>query len=243
MTALLQQSLIAASREAIEDLLIRTKTHHEILLWGIKNPRLFLPPTPIYVSANVRRWPGSHRGVLQIVVLQQDPIFHMRKMNKPSRAGAGQISEPAKTGHQQVERASDGRYRSGFSGNPKGRPPGRRNRAAELFDEVVDDDTFRGIVRKAAELATEGNTPTIFAILRLKVPPPREAIARPFDLPELKSAADATKALRVIAEAAAQGEIDAEQARAVTATVVAWLEAYKITDLDRRLRRIEGTIE
>jgi Family of unknown function (DUF5681) len=155
---------------------------------------------------------------------------------------AGQIPEPAKTGQQQVERALDGRYRSGFSGNPKGRPPGRRNRAAELFDEVVNEEIFRQIVQKAVDLASEGNTPSIAAILRLKVPPPREEISQPIELPELKSAADVPEALRLTAEAAARGDLGAEHARALTATIVTWLEAYKLAELDERLRRVEEKI-
>jgi hypothetical protein len=155
---------------------------------------------------------------------------------------AGQIPEPAKTGQQQVERAADGRFRSGFSGNPKGRRAGRRNRAAELFDEVVNEEIFRQIVQKAVDLATEGNTPSIAAILRLKVPPPREEISQPIELPELKSAADVPEALRLTAEAAARGDLGAEHARALTATIVTWLEAYKLAELDERLRRVEEKI-
>ena len=146
-------------------------------------------------------------------------------------------TKPERTGEKQ-DRSAGGRFLPGQSGNPASRPVGRRNRGVELFDEVIDDGEFRKIIQKATGLAAEGNVPVLIAILRLKVPPP-QATAQPIDLPKLATAADATKAMGIITDAAARGEIDAAHARAMTATIAVWLEAYKVTDLNERLRRIE----
>jgi hypothetical protein len=65
-------------------------------------------------------------------------------------------TNPERTGEKQ-DRGAGGRFLPGRSGNPAGRPAGRRNRGVELFDEVIDEDEFRKIVQKAADLATDGN--------------------------------------------------------------------------------------
>lgn len=148
--------------------------------------------------------------------------------------------QPAKTGEKQAGRSSDGRFLTGRSGNPKGRPPGRRNRAAELFDEVIDEEAFRQIAQKASDLAKEGNTAAISAILRLKVPPPREHAPEPIELPELSNLGDATMALGTIAKAAARSEIDAEHTRGMTAVIAAWTEVFKLTSFEARLCAIEN---
>jgi hypothetical protein len=147
--------------------------------------------------------------------------------------------DPARTGKKQADRLADGRFRSGYSGNPRGRPPGRRNRAAELFDEVIDDDEFRRIVRKAASLAGEGNITLLIALLRLRVPPPQPA-TYPIDLPKLETAGDALTALRIIVDAMARGDIDENHARALTGIVSEFIETSKVVDIDARLRAIES---
>ena len=146
---------------------------------------------------------------------------------------------PAFTGKKQADRMADGRFRSGYSGNPRGRPPGRRNRAAELFDEVIDDNEFRNIVRKAASLAAEGSIPLLIGLLRLRIPPPQPP-TYPIDLPKIETAGDALTALRIIVEALARGDIDDEHARAMTGIVNGFVETFKVVDMDARLRAIES---
>jgi hypothetical protein len=138
-------------------------------------------------------------------------------------------------------RDTSGRWRPGESGNPAGRPRGKRGRAAELFDEIVDERRFRSIVEKAAALAEGGNVACLGAILKLRIPPPREiAVQEQVVLPELKEASDAVAALRVIAEAAARGDIDADHARGLTVTVTAFIDAIKVADLAERIATLES---
>jgi len=147
--------------------------------------------------------------------------------------------DPDNSGRKQ-DRTPTGQFKPGISGNPAGRPPGRRNHASELFDEVVNDDRFRLIVSKAATLAEEGNTACINTVLKLRVPAPRDIdVMQPVNLPSIETAADALAALRVIAEAAARAEIDADHARILTTIVMAFIETLKVVDLDARLREVE----
>ena len=143
-----------------------------------------------------------------------------------SRAGSG--------------RDESGRFKPGTSGNPSGRP---RSRAGELFDKVVDESRFCAIIEKAATLAEEGSTPMLAAILRLRIPPPRDAgVVKALELEPLETIADAAKALRAIAIAAGRGDVDPDAARSLIAAVNSFLEAIKVADLDQRLSKLEEQV-
>jgi len=146
------------------------------------------------------------------------------------------MSEPHST--PETGRDELGRWRPGHTGNPGGR---RRNRAIQLFDEIIDDDKFRAIVRAAADLATRGNVPAIVAILRLTIPP-APAATQSINVPELQNATDALKAASVLAQAACRGDLDLESVRVITAAITGFLEIHKVANLDVRLRTLEERI-
>jgi uncharacterized protein DUF5681 len=47
-------------------------------------------------------------------------------------------------------------FKKGQSGNPEGRPPGSRNKATLLIEQLLDNDA-KSIVEKAIELAKAGD--------------------------------------------------------------------------------------
>ena len=103
---------------------------------------------------------------------------------------------------------------------------------------------FLSIVAKQAELAETGNTSMIAAVLKLKVPAPRDSgVLMPLELSPLETPAHAVAALRLIAQAVARGDIDPDAARGLTAAVGAFLEAVKVADLDQKLKRIEEQVK
>jgi hypothetical protein len=134
--------------------------------------------------------------------------------------------------------ARDERGRFG-PGNP-GKPRGARNRAS-IAAEAIIDDAIGDVVEKCVEMAMEGNTACISAILKLRIPALRErSVQQPIELPALETPRDALAALRIIAEAAASGAIDGDHARSLVAVVESFQKTFEIVDLDKRLRALEA---
>ena len=85
-------------------------------------------------------------------------------------------------------KASTKGFQKGVSGNLAGRPKGSRNKATILAQELLDDEAD-AIVRKAIELATEGN-PVALRMCLERLVPPRRGRAVELQFPKIKTAAD-----------------------------------------------------
>ena len=86
------------------------------------------------------------------------------------------------------ENKNNGRFAKGTSGNPAGRPPGSRNRAALLMEALLEDEAEQ-ICRKAVDLALKDNTRALQLCLDRLMPPPKDRVVS-FDLPKLQSLDD-----------------------------------------------------
>lgn len=125
------------------------------------------------------------------------------------------------------------------AGNP-GRPRGARNRVSAVAEAIIDD-AIGDIARKAVELARSGDVGCIRAMLRLRLPTLRDrSVQEPIEFPALATSKDALAALRVIAEAAAYGAIDADHARGLVTIVEAFLKSLEVSELDERVRALEA---
>src|SRR5215469_4258431 len=71
---------------------------------------------------------------------------------------------------EQEGRDADGRFMKGYSGNPNGRPPGRRNKATEAA-EVLLDGEVEALTRRAVELALDGQIGALRLCLDRIIPP------------------------------------------------------------------------
>lgn len=128
-------------------------------------------------------------------------------------------------------------FRKGQSGNPAGKTPGSRNRATRNLEALLDGEG-EAIVRKAVELAIEGDGPALRLCLERLVPVRRD---RPisFTLPAIETTADLTKATGALLSAVASGELTPSEAAELGKLVDAHVRAIEVTDLSERLSRIE----
>jgi hypothetical protein len=96
-------------------------------------------------------------------------------------------------------------FRKGRSGNPQGKAPGTRNRATLIAERPLDGEA-ETMVRKVIEKAKRGDTFALRFCLDRIVPVCRD---RPvyFQIPDLKSADDASRAMAAITSAVASGEL------------------------------------
>src|SRR5215211_737744 len=101
-------------------------------------------------------------------------------------------------------------FQPGQSGNPSGRPPGSRNKTTLALDALLDGEA-EALTRKAIELAKAGDMVALRLCLDRICPPRKDRPVR-FDLPTLKTAADAVEAASAIIGAVSHGDLTPSEA-------------------------------
>jgi hypothetical protein len=145
---------------------------------------------------------------------------------------------PADSLQMQVERAGDGRFVKGQSGNPAGREAGTRNRATMLAEQLFDGATS-ALANKAVAMALDGDA----AALKLcigRIIAPRRHRPTGFALPPLRCAADLAPALAAIAAAAADGAISTGEAWELSQVVDTFIRAIEAGEFETRLQLLEA---
>jgi hypothetical protein len=138
---------------------------------------------------------------------------------------------------QEPVRGSDGRFVKGHSGNPAGRPAGRRNNAT-LISEAMFDAEAATLTRRVIDLALDGNATALRLCLQRLLAPRRE---RPvgFALPPIEKPGDIVAAMAAITAAVADGTLSPADAYALSQTVDTFLRAIDARDFEARLVRLE----
>lgn len=130
------------------------------------------------------------------------------------------------------------RFGPGQSGNPAGRPKGSRNRATIALEKILDGDA-ESILRKAVEMAQDGN-PTALRLCLDRVLPPRKDRPITFDLPPIVTTDDLPKATGAIVAAVAAGELTPAEAAEISKTLDVHVRAIEATELHRRMAALEA---
>ncbi len=130
-------------------------------------------------------------------------------------------------------------FPKGRSGNPRGRPPGARNVATVIAEQLLDGEA-ETLIRKAIQKAKQGNLPALRMCLDRILPPRRERPVK-FKLPELSSAADASVAMASITSAVARGELTPAEAGELSKLVESYVRAIEVTEIERRLQVLEAS--
>jgi hypothetical protein len=128
-------------------------------------------------------------------------------------------------------------FERGQSGNPAGKAKGARARVTMLAEKLLEDD--RDAIVKAVIEAAKGGDPTAMRLCIERLIPVRKGRPVQFDLPALETAADVTKALGMIAEAMAAGELTPDEAGAVASVIDVKRRAIETTILEERIAALE----
>ena len=137
-----------------------------------------------------------------------------------------------KTAHKQKHGFTKGR-----SGNPSGRPKGSLNKTTILAQELIDNEGAL-IVRKALDLAKDGDGTALRIVMDRLIPPRRDrhlSIA----LPEIKNATDAASAMAAVINEVAAGNITAGEAEGLTKLIGDYSKILEIGQFEERLKRLE----
>jgi Family of unknown function (DUF5681) len=142
---------------------------------------------------------------------------------------------PAKTGSRQA----NGRFQKGSSGNPKGRPHGSRTKAALLTEQMLEGEQVE-ITRAVIDAAKNGDMAAMRIVMERLCPVRARTVD--FPLPPIETAGDVVKALGLVIQAMASGELTPDEASKVAALLENQRKAIETGELEERLQKLEATL-
>jgi Family of unknown function (DUF5681) len=128
-------------------------------------------------------------------------------------------------------------FRKGQIGNPAGRPPGSRNRATSVVQNLLED-AAENIAKRAAKLAEDGNVAAI-RICMNRLSPVGQHNPVAFELPSIHSAQDCLRATSAILTGIASGDIAPSAAMQIARVIDVHLRAISTNDLEARMTKLE----
>src|SRR5262245_45808377 len=133
-------------------------------------------------------------------------------------------------------------FQKGVSGNPSGRPPGARNHATRIAEELFDGQA-EGVCNAVIKKALKGDMIAARIVVD-RICPPRKDRPIKFELPEsLITARDVSEALSGVIAQTAKGDISPDEATNVTALLEAKRRAIETCELEARLGALEKTLQ
>lgn len=128
-------------------------------------------------------------------------------------------------------------FEPGQSGNPHGRPKGSRNKTALVVEALLDGGAD-AITRKVIEKALEGDMAALRLCLERVLPARRD---RPvaFDLPKIKTAADALEASSAVLAACAEGLLSPDEAAKVMGLIDSYARTLELSEMEAQVAQLE----
>lgn len=130
-----------------------------------------------------------------------------------------------------------GRFTPGKSGNPAGRPKGRKNRATVICQALLEDEAER-IARSVVDKALAGDPACLRLCLERLLPPLKE---RPISLPlpSIAAATDVPGAISAVLAAVGKGDLLPSEGTELARLVDTYRKAVEIEDLHNRVLTLE----
>ena len=130
------------------------------------------------------------------------------------------------------------RFAPGQSGNPAGKAKGTRNKTTLAIEALLEGEAD-ALARKAIEMAKEGDGPALRMCLD-RLAPPRKDAPVCFDLPPIKSVADAVEASSALLSAVAAGDVTPDEASRIMSLLTSHKVLVETGEFERRLEALEA---
>lgn len=121
-------------------------------------------------------------------------------------------------------------------GNP-GRPKGARHRTTQAVEALLEGEA-EGLTRKAVELALEGDTTALRLCLERIAPTKKDAPVQ-FDLPPMRSAADAARSAQSVLNAVSNGDLTPLEGASVMSLIETYRKTLETTEFEARIKALE----
>ncbi len=144
------------------------------------------------------------------------------------------MKKPENSGRKQ-----DGKFVSGQSGNPAGKPPGTLHKATQAMHIMLEGEA-EALTRKAVEMALEGDT-TALKLCLDRIAPAYKPSARPVML-AMPPPDNLTDTARAFVAAAARGDIPPDIAAQLVSAVASVARVEEIEQVKHRLEALERAI-
>jgi hypothetical protein len=128
-------------------------------------------------------------------------------------------------------------FKTGKSGNPKGKPRGALNKATLAAQALLDGEA-EALTRTVVSLALDGNMAALKLCLERLLPPRKErplAVA----LPDVVSTDDLPKLTAALLAAVGRGELTTGEASGLASLAVAHGKAVELVELEKRITKLE----
>ncbi len=136
---------------------------------------------------------------------------------------------------------SKGLWKKGVSGNPSGRPPGSRNKATEVMEQLLEGESER-LIRKAIELALKGNPIALRLCVERLLPVCKERRIQ-LDLKEVPNPTDLPLDYSDVIVAVAEGRITPGEGSSLAGILTAHICNIEPADLARRVQELESHLD
>ena len=130
-----------------------------------------------------------------------------------------------------------GRFSPGQSGNPAGRPKGRKNRATVICQALLEGEAER-IARSVVDKALAGDPACLRLCLERLLPPLKERVVS-MTIPPLTCATDVPGAISAVLSAVASGHLLPSEGTELARLVDTYRKAVEIEDLHNRVLNLE----
>ena len=130
------------------------------------------------------------------------------------------------------------KFAPGQSGNPAGKPKGARNKTTLAIEALLEGEAD-ALARKVIEMAKDGDGPALRMCLD-RLAPPRKDAPVCFDLPPIKSVADAVEASSAVLSAVAAGDVTPDEAARIMSLLTSHKVLVETGVFERRLEALEA---
>lgn len=144
------------------------------------------------------------------------------------------MAENRNNGAQTEGRNTDGTF---ASGNP-GRPKGARHKTTLAIEALLEGEA-EALTRKAIEFAKDGDVTALRLCLE-RISPVRKDTSVEFNLPDIKTAQDASEAASAVLKAVSDGDLTPNEGATVMGLVESYRQVLEATELEARIAALEA---
>ena len=139
---------------------------------------------------------------------------------------------------ENTDKKQGAKFTPGQSGNPAGKAKGTRNKTTLAIEALLEGEAD-ALARKAIEMAKDGDGPALRMCLD-RLAPPRKDAPVCFDLPPIKSVADAVEASSALLSAVAAGDVTPDEASRIMSLLTSHKVLVETGEFERRLEALEA---